>query len=235
MRQNLTQLADIGADGRAYIAGDWYPGGIPSNVHYEPGVYLDTAYGFAAFHSQVKPAMQIGDGTGCYDRATFITGPTGTIQVGEFVILNGTTLISNEHISIGKHCMLAWGSVLCDSFWALDSVPVAANRRQLMQEIAQMAHRPFPSLGPSAPILLEDNCWVGFDALILPGVRLGQGCIVGCKAVVREAVPPYAVVVGNPARIIRYLEPDDTEEVRQAALQHCLSDPLTERRSNPEP
>lgn len=223
MRQNLVQLGEKGKDGFGYIPDDWYPRGIPANVVTENDVYLDTSYGFAAFHSSLDQAMKIGAGTGCYDRATFITGPKGQIEVGRFVILNGTTLISQERISIGDHCMLAWGSVLSDSFWELAQVPSRAVRRAIMSAVAHDPLRAFPLLGPIAPIVLEDNCWVGFDAVILPGVRLGQGCIVGSKSIVRTDVPPYAVVVGNPARIIRFLEPDDTEDMRQQAFNTYLN------------
>jgi acetyltransferase-like isoleucine patch superfamily enzyme len=56
-------------------------------------------------------------------------------------------------------------------------------------------------------VIIEDNAWVGFGAVILPGVTLGTGCVVGCKTIVAEDVPPYAIVAGDPPRIIRYLEP----------------------------
>ena len=62
---------------------------------------------------------------------------------------------------------------------------------------------------------IEENVWVGFEAIILPGVTIGRGSVIGCKTVVTENVPPYAVVVGNPARVIKYLEPNDTDEIRQ--------------------
>lgn len=222
IRRNLTQLGKKGQDGRGYIPDDWYPGGIPANVFTEQDVYLDTAYSFAAFHSHLDQGMQIGRGTGCYDRATFLTGSAGRIEVGRFVILNGTTLISQTCITIGDHCMLAWGSVLCDTFWSLpNQIPVVI-RRKMMERVAEDPLRQFPSLGPSAPIVLESNCWVGFDAVILPGVHLGQGCIVGSKTLVREDVPPYAVLAGNPARVIRYLKPDDTPEMRKAAYAYYL-------------
>jgi acetyltransferase-like isoleucine patch superfamily enzyme len=55
--------------------------------------------------------------------------------------------------------------------------------------------------------------------VILAGVRLGHGCVVGCKSVVAENVPPYAVVAGDPARILRHLHPDDTADARAHALR----------------
>nr|MBA4158314.1 hypothetical protein [Gemmatimonadota bacterium] len=54
---------------------------------------------------------------------------------------------------------------------------------------------------------------------VLPGVTLGQGCIVGSKTVVAADVPPYAIVVGDPARVVRILDPDDTEEARRQAFE----------------
>jgi acetyltransferase-like isoleucine patch superfamily enzyme len=63
------------------------------------------------------------------------------------------------------------------------------------------------------PIVLRDNVWIGFDAIILPGVTIGEGSIVGARSVVTEDVPPYTIAAGNPARIIRAISPD---EVRNA-------------------
>jgi acetyltransferase-like isoleucine patch superfamily enzyme len=53
------------------------------------------------------------------------------------------------------------------------------------------------------PIVIERDVWVGSNATILPGVRLGQGCVVGAGAVVAKDVPPMTLVVGVPARVAR--------------------------------
>lgn len=55
-----------------------------------------------------------------------------------------------------------------------------------------------------APTIIGNDVWVGFRATILSGVNVGDGAIVGACAVVTKDVPPYAIVVENPARIIRY-------------------------------
>lgn len=54
------------------------------------------------------------------------------------------------------------------------------------------------------PIIVKDDVWIGFGATILSGVTIGQGAIVGAKSVVTKDVPPYAIVCGNPARIVKY-------------------------------
>ena len=52
-----------------------------------------------------------------------------------------------------------------------------------------------------------NNVWLGFDACVMPGVTIGEGAIVGARSVVFDDVPAYAVAAGNPARVIRRLDP----------------------------
>lgn len=54
------------------------------------------------------------------------------------------------------------------------------------------------------PIILEDDVWIGFRSTIMSGVTLGKGCIVAAGAVVTKDVPPYAIVGGCPAKVIKY-------------------------------
>lgn len=54
------------------------------------------------------------------------------------------------------------------------------------------------------PVYIGNDVWIGYRVTILPGVKIGNGCIIGAGAVVTKDVPDYAIVGGNPARIIRY-------------------------------
>ena len=54
----------------------------------------------------------------------------------------------------------------------------------------------------SGPIRIEDGAWIGAGAIILAGVTVGQKSIVGAGAVVTRDVPPYAIVAGNPAKVL---------------------------------
>lgn len=54
-------------------------------------------------------------------------------------------------------------------------------------------------------VIIEDDTWIGQNAIILPGVEIGKGSIVGAGAVVTKSVPAYSVVAGNPAHIIKKL------------------------------
>jgi galactoside O-acetyltransferase len=55
--------------------------------------------------------------------------------------------------------------------------------------------------------MIGNKAWLGFDSAILKGVRIGEGAVVGAKSVVTKDVEPWTVVAGNPARVIRTLEP----------------------------
>lgn len=56
---------------------------------------------------------------------------------------------------------------------------------------------------PAGDTVVGNDVWIGSEAIILPGIRIGDGAIIGTRALVTRDVPPYAIVGGNPARIIR--------------------------------
>lgn len=68
--------------------------------------------------------------------------------------------------------------------------------------------------GSKGSIIVRDDVWIGTNAIILSGVTIGQGAIIGAGAVVTKDVPPYAIVGGNPAKVIKYrFEPDVIEKL----------------------
>ena len=69
----------------------------------------------------------------------------------------------------------------------------------------ELTDRPMATqgMGPYERIVIEDDVWIGAQALILKGVTIGKGAIVAAGAVVTKDIPPYSIVAGNPARIVR--------------------------------
>lgn len=75
------------------------------------------------------------------------------------------------------------------------------SERKLLETPPKM--RPLTSKGP---VVIEDNVWIGEMVCIMPGVTIGRGAIIGANTVVTHDVPPYTIVAGNPARVIKQLE-----------------------------
>ncbi|HXJ62386.1 MAG TPA: acyltransferase [Actinomycetota bacterium] len=111
------------------------------------------------------------------------------IEIGRNVRLNGPTIQAACRIEIGDDALLG-DAIVLDT----DMHPTGANRR----------HDPQAEVR-SAPVVIERNVWVGGQAAVLPGVRIGEGSVVGFRAVVTADVPPGVVVAGNPARVVREL------------------------------
>jgi acetyltransferase-like isoleucine patch superfamily enzyme len=199
---------------------DWYRGGIPVNVEIGREVYIDSSYAFAECHSRRSPGVKLGDYCGIYDRATLVVGAHGQVRVGEYSCLNGTYIICQDRITIGAHCLLSWGVVITDS--APDPRNPFRDRSEALCTTGRTLERCWPRIGEPRPVSIEDNVWIGFDAVVLPGVKIGSGSIIGCKTIVDEDIAPYSIVAGNPARVVRKLAPDDTEDARQQALQEYL-------------
>ena len=53
------------------------------------------------------------------------------------------------------------------------------------------------------PIIIEEDCWIGINVVIMPGVHIGKGCVIGANSVVTNDIPPYSVVGGNPSRSLK--------------------------------
>jgi maltose O-acetyltransferase len=119
----------------------------------------------------------------------YTRSPEAVIAIGRNVRLNGPTIQAACHIEIGDDALLG-DAIVLDT----DMHPVGTGRR----------HDPAAEVH-SAPVVIERNVWVGGQAAVLPGVRIGEGSVVGFRAVVTTDVPPGVVVAGNPARVVREL------------------------------
>ena len=53
-------------------------------------------------------------------------------------------------------------------------------------------------------VIIEDGCWIGHGVFILPGVTVGKGSVCGARSVITKDVPPFSVVGGNPAKVLKY-------------------------------
>lgn len=114
-------------------------------------------------------------------------------------------------LDIGKFCSLANGVEIImgaanHSMKSISSYPFNMVKEEWAHRLG-MTGKDLPNKGDT---VIENDVWIGQKATIMPGVRIGNGAVVGSKAVVAKDVPPYAVVVGNPAHIVSYRFDPDT-------------------------
>lgn len=75
---------------------------------------------------------------------------------------------------------------------------------------------PWSETNVEAPVTIEDNVWIGFNVIILPGVTIHEGAVVGAGSVVTVDIPKCAVVAGNPARVLKYRDVETYETLKAA-------------------
>ena len=218
----LAQPLITDEQGRLFIENDWHPDPLPHNIELDEMCYPDTAYSFTTFFSKKPVGFKLGYASGNYGHSSFTTGVNGIIDVGKFVVLQGIRIVCNLSVTIKDHCMFSWGCVITDSWITDETFFSKEQKRAMLTETANSYNRHLEFVNPK-PILIEENVWVGFGAIILPGVTIGRGAVIGCQTIVSKDIPPYAVAVGNPARIIKYLDANDTDEVKQQAIKTYIN------------
>lgn len=114
----------------------------------------------------------------------------GRIIADETAVFSEMTLVSYREIRIGKRCLFGPSIKMfdCDGSPADPEGPRTPDNMHM------------------APITIEDGCWIGTGAIIMPGVTVGHHATVSAGAVVTSDVPPHSLVAGNPARVATVFE-----------------------------
>lgn len=116
------------------------------------------------------------------------TWPGATLRIGKDTKFNyGASVGCAGSISIGERCLIGPYSMIIDSEF---------------HELHDRSKHP-----PARPVVLEDDVWIGAKAIIMPGVRIGRAAVVGAASVVTHDVPPFTVVAGMPAKVVKTLDP----------------------------
>ena len=135
-------------------------------------------------------------------------------QIGENSIVNNQlTVIVPKNVKIGNGVTIMNGVLIMGigGITIEDNVMIAAHAKLISNN-----HDPYErDVLICKPILIKEGAWVGAASTILPGVTVGKYAIVGASSVVTKDVPDYAVVIGSPAKIKKYLNKDKFKKVKK--------------------
>lgn len=146
--------------------------------------------------SEITGSVKISDGCKVH-RANL----DGNVEVGRYTTLWGPNIYIGallQKITIGSFCSIARNVTIQETYHRSDTV---STYHMLKNIFGDQGHGDFISKGD---IQIGNDVWIGAHAIILSGVTIGDGSIIAAGAVVNKDVPPYAVVAGNPARVVKY-------------------------------
>jgi acetyltransferase-like isoleucine patch superfamily enzyme len=124
----------------------------------------------------------------------------GRIDIGDYCLISpGVRLDSACHIEVGNNTMIAAGAYLTDADWH-----DLYDRTRI--------------IGSYARITLADNVWIGDGAIVCKGVSIGANSVIGAGSVVTRDIPANVVAAGNPAAVIRALDPERPIVRRESLL-----------------
>jgi acetyltransferase-like isoleucine patch superfamily enzyme len=157
----------------------------------------------------------IGDGVIISNRNTWIVGlkvyPDAKLEIGDRVTLGYMNLISvAKSVRIGNDCLFAGEvKILDNNSHSLDYVQRRANAPLEPEDVA--------------PVVIDEDVWIGTNCMVLKGVKIGRGAVIAAGAVVTKDVPPFTVAAGNPARVIKRIEPHCSRHEAAAAAAEGLN------------
>jgi acetyltransferase-like isoleucine patch superfamily enzyme len=140
--------------------------------------------------------------------------PKTAVHIGAFTLINGGNI---ANVRIGRYCSIADGVVIGQAEHPLDrltssTLTFSPNFKNWGSFIAaagrptKMISTPFED---RRPVRIGNDVWIGLGAYIRAGVTVGDGAVIAAHACVVADVPPYAIVGGVPARLIRYRFPEE--------------------------
>jgi acetyltransferase-like isoleucine patch superfamily enzyme len=180
----------------------WTGGALPSNVRAGRGTVITgdrwtDDQVFRKFQARHERALVIGEGCRM-DGVLFNVGKSGHLVIGDHCRFEEAILICEGDIRIGNRVIIGWRATIVDS----DFHPLSPEERlEDVVACSPLAEGPRPAI-PSFSVVVEDDVWIGPNATILKGVRVGAGAFIEPGAVVVHDVPARARALGNPARVI---------------------------------
>lgn len=128
----------------------------------------------------------------------------GIVKIGERCFIGEYSRIwSSNTVIIGNDVLISHNVNI------IDTNTHEIDFQERSKGFLEMINYGHPNVKPNvddAPIVISDNVWINFNCVILKGVTIGTGAIIAAGSIVTKNVPPFALVAGNPAKVIKFLK-----------------------------
>ncbi len=131
----------------------------------------------------------------------------GEIEIGEYCYVGEFSRIySGDRIVIGNNVLISHGVNIFDN-----------NSHEVNPIEREIGYKGMLKNGMSflkgridtSPVIIHDNVWIGMNSIVLKGVTIGKGAIISAGSVVTKNVPPFTIVAGNPAKVVKEIPQDN--------------------------
>jgi acetyltransferase-like isoleucine patch superfamily enzyme len=178
-----------------------------------PGLWLDPSVNHAIFGDfEYGSGISIAEGcnllvpTGaslrlgdkCYVGRHVELSPLGRIDIGDRTSIQDRCILVGD-VRLGRYCILSLNVLMTSGTHYFERAP----HLLIKDQDKLVGDDPKLSLDHSRPIFIGEDCWLGMNSVVMPGVSVGRGCVIGSNAVVSKNVPPYSVAAGVPAQVIK--------------------------------
>ncbi len=125
----------------------------------------------------------------------------GCFYLDHIVWLNGEHVEMGDGVGFNYGCYVnGYGGLVIGDNTIFGPYTMVHTANHEMDDIT----RPIQEQGwKAAPVSVARNCWIGMGVCILPGVEVGEGCVIGAGSVVTRDIEPFSVAVGNPAKVVK--------------------------------
>lgn len=161
---------------------------------------------------------KVGKGAAIRSRTRLDVLPFNQFMLGDKSVIEDFCTVNNGvgDVIIGSHTLIGMGNVIIGPVTIGNNVIfaqniVASGLNHEYRDVNTPIHQQ-PIL--TAPIVIEDDCWIAANSVITAGVTIGKHSVVAAGAVVTKDIPPYSVAVGNPARVIKRYDFEQKDWVR---------------------
>lgn len=176
----------------------WDSGPVPSTVRVGTNTRINGQHAFRRIRATAADALVIGSNT-TIDGVQFSIGPDARVSVGDYCCFTAAVIMCECSISIGNYVLIGFNAVIADSdFHPLDPAARIADAMACSPAGGKMIR---PKV-VAAPVVVEDDVWIGPGVVIFKGVHIGRGAWIAPGSIVTRSVPAGVCVGGNPARLM---------------------------------